>query len=96
MAGTTANSCQLAQSKFWYKHNSMTTQVKIRLLTSISGAAMHPAGSIIETSVKEATGLISAGFAELYEEVETAQSASAETRQTAARKPRKRRTSKKK
>jgi len=67
----------------------MIDKVKIRLLTSVSGVEMHPAGSIIETTVKEATGLISAGFAELVEEIETAQSKPARARQTTRRRTKK-------
>lgn len=63
----------------------MSDFVKIRLLQSISGAEMHPAGSVIVTTIKEATGLISAGFAELVEEMETAQSKQVERRQTTSR-----------
>lgn len=55
----------------------------------MSGAEMHPAGSIIETTVKEATGLIAAGFAELYEEIETAQSKPAQVRKRSARRTKK-------
>lgn len=42
---------------------------------------MHPAGSVIDTTVKEAQSLISAGYAELYEDVETKTSKAAESRQ---------------
>lgn len=59
--------------------------VKIRLLASIAGAEMHPAGSVIDTTVKEAQSLISAGYAELYEEVETKTSKAVETREKATK-----------
>lgn len=60
--------------------------VKVRLLASIAGAEMHPAGSVIDTTVKEAQSLISAGYAELVEEVETKTSKAAENRQKAVKK----------
>ena len=59
--------------------------VKVRLLASIAGAEMHPAGSVIDTTVKEAQSLISAGYAELVEEVETKTSKAAETREKAVK-----------
>jgi len=59
--------------------------VKVRLLASIAGAEMHPAGSVIDTTVKEAQSLISAGYAELYEEVKTKTSKAAETREKAVK-----------
>lgn len=59
--------------------------VKVRLLSSIAGAEMYPAGSIIETTVKEAQSLISHGYAELYEEVETKTSKAAEVRKKAVK-----------
>lgn len=59
--------------------------VKVRLLASIAGAEMHPAGSVIDTTIKEAQSLISAGYAELYEEVEAKTSKAAEIREKAVK-----------
>ena len=56
--------------------------VKIRLLSSLAGAEVLPAGTIIETTITEAQSLISNGYAELYEEIETAESKPAKARKT--------------
>jgi len=63
----------------------MSDIVKVRLLASIAGAEMHPAGSIIETTVKEAQSLISHGYAELVEDVEIKTSVAAEKREKAVK-----------
>lgn len=42
--------------------------MKIRLTTSLAGAEMHPAGSIIETTEDEARRLTEAGFAMYVDE----------------------------
>lgn len=67
----------------------MIESVKVRLLCSLAGADVLPAGTVIETSIKEATSLISHGYAELVEEIETAMSKAAP--QTADRRHKKRR-----
>ena len=52
----------------------------------MAGADVLPAGSIIETTPAEATSLINHGYAELVEEeVRTASNPKAETRQTTAK-----------
>lgn len=59
-------------------------------MASLAGAEVLPAGSIIETTLTEATSLISHGYAELVEEeVRTATSPKAEARQTTAKRTRK-------
>jgi len=64
----------------------MPQLVKVRLLASMAGADVLPAGSIIETTTTEATSLITHGYAELVEaEVRTASSPKAETRTTTAK-----------
>lgn len=56
--------------------------VKIKLKCSMAGAQVIAAGSIIETTMKEATSLVSAGYAEFVEEddVELATSKEAHVR----------------
>jgi hypothetical protein len=64
----------------------MPQLVKVRLLVSMAGAETFPAGSILETTTTESTSLISHGYAELVkEEVRTASNPKAETRQTTAK-----------
>lgn len=67
----------------------MAKTVKIKLTASMAGAQVLSAGSVIEVSAQEAKNLISAGFAELAVEVETA--TSKRPRQTTARAPKQKR-----
>lgn len=63
----------------------MSKKVKIKLLSSLAGAEVLPAGTVIETTITEAQSLISHGYAELHEEVETKTSKTAESRTKAVK-----------
>ena len=66
--------------------------IKIRLTASFGGpAGVMPAGCEIETTQKEASSLVSAGYAEYVEEIITTESKSAPVRETTSRRSRKRR-----
>lgn len=64
--------------------------MKVKLLQSLAGPTMCAAGTILETTEKEALSLIAAGFAEVYveEEVEQSTSVKAEARTKAVVKKR--------
>lgn len=70
-------------------------KVKIRLLTSLAGAEVLPAGIEIETTAQEATSLINSGYAELVDEIETATAPPRMEKAATVPKPRKTRKSKK-
>lgn len=67
----------------------MAKSVKIRLLCSMAGESVLAAGAVIETTIEEAQSLMSAGYAELFVEVETAESKASKSKQVTSKKKKK-------
>ena len=60
--------------------------MKIKLTSSLAGAKVLPAGTVIDTTEKEALSLIAAGYAEAYTEegeIETGESRGFQEREMA-------------
>ena len=68
----------------------MSKLVKITLTASLAGAECIPAGSVIETTAKEAASLVAAGYATYDVAEEDAESKGFQARQTTAKKKRRR------
>lgn len=65
--------------------------MKIKLTCSLAGAEVLPAGTVIDTTAKEAASMVAAGYAEYVEdEVQTADSKKFATRPTTDKKYKKR------